>query len=53
MTYKERDYKLFLVDMIEASDKILEYTKNCKDYQNFIAEIKIMVTQIKKGPGGK
>lgn len=42
MTYKERDYKLFLVDMIEASDKILEYTKNCKDYHNFIAEIKIV-----------
>jgi uncharacterized protein with HEPN domain len=38
--YKDRNQKLFLEDMLLASAKILEYTVNYKDYDDFIADIK-------------
>ena len=39
MSYKNRDYKLFLKDILDCANKILEYTK---DYNNekFLTDLK-------------
>ena len=39
MSYKNRDYKLFLKDILESVNKILEYTKNY-EYEDFFADLK-------------
>jgi len=39
MSYKNRNYKLFLKDILDSSNKILEYTKNYNK-ESFLADIK-------------